>query len=574
MAAMQTKSNVQASWLSIVLNVPDTTGDDARRRRLLNMVLFAVFSLSVLLVLAGVIPIATTSQTEQEISTLQLQISSSLVMMFVSIGMWLVNRYISGVLAAWALVILLTGAIAVSDTPLQLTEGRSTFFFALPIMIAAVALRPRSTFIAATIATMAIILLTEGETLGAIFSDVNYAAIAGFYIIALLSWLASSSLEATLAELRAINAELDQRVALRTQELSDALTEVKAISSKNEAILASIADGVVLFDKRGLATNVNPAMTNLLDCTPDKILGFTISQLTKGGIERIDSTNLATNKRVEVDEKTLSVSLANVNVEGGQTGELVGVFRDFTREAQLERMKDSFVSMASHELRTPLNAILGYADMLRHGADGELNPAQENRIDRMIANSRRLLGLVNNMLDRAQLAAGRLNLHLNTYDPRDLVTEVEATTSILASTKDLKFTTDIADDVPFEVFGDRERLEQILVNLIGNAIKFTSKGGVSLKIERVNQTHLCYVVQDTGRGIPKKAQETIFLPFEQVDDPQTRAEQGTGLGLSIVKMLTELMGGTIQLYSEIDTGSTFTLMIPIRYEETELEIQR
>lgn len=547
------------SFIERVIRVPGTTGDDARRRRLLNMVLLAILILSVVLVVLSLLQLSSPALSQSDIDNVQLGVISSTIMTGVVLFLYAINRFYSGYLAGILLVLLLTVAISVSDSPEQLTQGRSTFFFALPIMIASVVLRPRMTFVAATIVVIPLVLLTENGLL-----ELNFAAVTGFYIVAMLAWLAASSLETALNELRVINAELDQRVEQRTIELKDALSSVQRESRKNEAILTSIADGVVVFNAQGQATVANNAMNKLLELPDTKIVGRNISNLTQQQLQLDVLEQQVSNRKIEIGDRTLSVSVAPVQLESQVSKELVAVFRDFTREEQLNRMKDAFVSMASHELRTPLNAIIGYSDMLKEKVYGEINEDQERLAGRIMANTKRMLSLVNNMLDQAQIAVGKLSLNIQPFQLAEMVYEVDSVMSVLAESKSLAFQIHLSDDMPRVLLGDKERLVQIIINLTGNAVKFTDEGSVHVNISRTSDDLWRIVVKDTGRGIPKHMQDSIFQPFEQVEDAHTRRVGGSGLGLSIVRLLTELMGGQIHLESSVGIGSTFTIELPLK----------
>jgi signal transduction histidine kinase len=247
----------------------------------------------------------------------------------------------------------------------------------------------------------------------------------------------------------------------------------------------------------------------------------------------------------------------------------VAVFRDFTREAEIDRMKSTFVSIASHELRTPLNAIMGYTEMLNEEVYGPINDQQRGAMGRLLANTSHMLGLVNNLLDRARMEAGTIKLNIGEFTPSKLVDGVKGVMDMMAHNKGLEFTTSVTDDIPPVLKGDWQRLHQILINFANNAIKFTEEGGVDISVYMHNADHWAIAVADTGIGIPEEAQQYIFEPFRQVDDSATREYGGAGLGLSIVKQLVTMMGGWIELQSEEGKGSTFTVILPVTPPDTE-----
>ena len=230
---------------------------------------------------------------------------------------------------------------------------------------------------------------------------------------------------------------------------------------------------------------------------------------------------------------------------------------------ELDRLKSHFVSMVSHELRTPLNAIQGFAEMLEAGIYGEINDKQHKPIARIIANVRRLLDIVNDLLDQARIEAGELSLRIAPLPLTDLGEDLHSTMDVLAESKGLALSTEIEPTMPEKVCGDRQRLHQIMVNLVNNAFKFTEEGGIYIRMYRPDIDHWAIDVMDTGLGIPKEAQQYIFEPFRQADSSVTRKYKGAGLGLSIVQHLVRLMGGEIQLKSEVDQGSTFTVTLPL-----------
>ncbi len=556
------------SIINQLLDVPPTDPDDARRRKLLNVLLLGVGILSLLLFL-GTLAVSATAPDPEEIFIL---IVGSLVMLAGVAIILAINHYRSGGLAAWLFLALLLAITAFSDQPAQVADGRSLFIFALPILMASVILPPYASFITAGISSIIVALLGFSIDL-----PPNIPAIVGFLVLALISWLAARSLETTLQNLRTINRELDQRVAERTDDLSKALTHVQAESSKNQAILESIADGVIVFDNNRTAIVSNPSISLLLSLPTQDIIGRSINELVKENdlvaehasiidyTDRGDTTEGSI--KLEWGKKTLSVSLAPVRSAIGETTGTVAVFRDFTREAELDRMKSAFVSMASHELRTPLNAILGYSDMLKENVYGPLQPEQRETMDRVMANTKRMLGLVNNLLDQAQIESGKLVLEIASFSPGDLLKEVQTAVGVLAEAKQLTFETNVEADVPATVSGDARRLNQILINLVGNAVKFTEEGAVRVRAFRYDDTHWALSVSDTGPGIPDEAQKFIFEPFRQVDDPITRRHTGSGLGLSIVEQLTTLMGGKIEVASEIGAGSTFSVILPLSHPQ-------
>jgi PAS domain S-box-containing protein len=554
------------------VNHPDP--DIARRGRLLNILLLpgAGVALVIFIVIGLVANIFSGWSRSDEILLL---VISVIGLVFVT-GIYLLNR--SGRVQSAAVLFLLGSLILVafSDEPLQLVSGRSTMVFVLPIIMASVLLRPVASFVMAALSgvTLFVLTLAYNLPLSALLPTLLIEIVI-FMVIALISWLSARSLEQALIDLRVINAELDQRVADRTRDLADALIRVQMESSKGQAILESIADGVIVFDNTGKATVVNPAICRLLNLPTDQIVGYRIETLMAGVVSVNDqkavldqlrlqeSSTRLPGLRVQWGSKTLSASFAPIHIQQETGRGTVAVFRDITREAELDRMKTMFVSMVSHELRTPLGAIMGYGEILQEQVHGPLNERQVNVVERLIANTKRLLSLVNDLLDRARLEAGQLKLVSAPFDPGVLLDELLSVTGELAKAKKLDLATSIVPEVPQTLLGDSQRLMQVLVNLVTNAIKFTDQGSIIVKFDRPDRSHWSMQVSDTGIGIPPDEQPHVFDMFRQIDGLAARRQTGAGLGLSIVKQLVTLMGGEIRLASSVGAGTTFTIVLPL-----------
>ncbi|HXD08413.1 MAG TPA: PAS domain S-box protein, partial [Anaerolineales bacterium] len=244
-----------------------------------------------------------------------------------------------------------------------------------------------------------------------------------------------------------------------------------------------------------------------------------------------------------------------------QAQEALRIARDQALEAS--RVKSQLLSKVSHELRTPLGGILGYAELLRDHTFGELNAGQSKAAVEIIESVNYLTNMVNELLDEAQIQASTTILQETPFSTSALMQQSTSGMEILAHKKGIQLNTSLDPNLPPELVGDERRLRQIIINLIGNALKFTREGTVSVRFLRPTSEHWEIQVQDTGLGIPKEAQSYIFEPFRQVNSSVTRDNRGIGLGLSITKQLVELMGGRIALESEIGKGSTFTILLPM-----------
>ncbi|WP_223643153.1 ATP-binding protein [Corallococcus sp. EGB] len=254
------------------------------------------------------------------------------------------------------------------------------------------------------------------------------------------------------------------------------------------------------------------------------------------------------------------------------TAELAEQNEKLRRQAiQLEQAsaaKSQFLANMSHEFRTPLNAILGYTNMLLQGVSGEMTPPQRRNLTRIDSNGRHLLEVINEILDITRIEAGRMPLHLSDFGIPELLQEVMAEMDPIIARSKLSVDTRLDEGLP-GVWSDRQKVKQIVLNLLSNALKFTHEGGVQVMAEYQNATGTVAIsVKDTGIGIDVSNQEKIFEDFQQVDSSPTRAYGGTGLGLSICRRLAEMIGGRVSLQSAPGQGSTFTLHFPRRARRT------
>ncbi|MGN6716030.1 MAG: ATP-binding protein [Candidatus Binatia bacterium] len=238
------------------------------------------------------------------------------------------------------------------------------------------------------------------------------------------------------------------------------------------------------------------------------------------------------------------------------------------RLQQASKAKSNFLANMSHELRTPMNAILGFVEMMLDEIYGEVPPQLREPLTDVQTNGKHLLRLINDVLDLSKIEAGRMDLVLAEYSVQDVVETIRTSLQSLALEKGLEFVAAVDDDIPV-AFGDGKRITQCLMNLVGNALKFSKHGRVALAVEQQGK-NLLYRVSDTGIGIPKDELENIFGEFQQVDTAITREFSGTGLGLNITKKFVEMHGGRIWVESELGVGSTFFFTVPLRVEMSEV----
>jgi hypothetical protein len=230
-----------------------------------------------------------------------------------------------------------------------------------------------------------------------------------------------------------------------------------------------------------------------------------------------------------------------------------------------DRIKSAFLAAMSHELRTPLNSIIGFTGMVLQGLAGPLNEEQKKQLGMVRGSARHLLDLINDVLDISKIEAGQLTLMSENFDLRKSIEKAVQIVLPLADKKNLQIHANIGDNVS-EMRGDQRRVEQILINLLNNAVKFTNYGEINLHCH-TDKDSITLSVVDTGIGIKPENLNIIFDAFRQVDSGITRVQEGTGLGLNITHKLVEMMGGSIHVESEWKKGSTFTVILPKTKEQ-------
>ena len=285
---------------------------------------------------------------------------------------------------------------------------------------------------------------------------------------------------------------------------------------------------------------------------PERILGALVLQRRAAG-------------EFPAETVRLMQTLASQSVLAIQNARL---FREIAEKSEqlalASEHKSQFLANMSHELRTPLNAILGYAELLVDGIYGALPEKAQGVLERVQNNGKHLLALINDVLDLAKIEAGQLALSIEDYSLPELVKTVVVATEPLAAAKGLKFTATVAEPMP-RGRGDARRLSQVLLNLVGNAIKFTDAGEVEIRAV-IETGQFVLTVRDTGPGIADADQDRIFGEFQQIDNADTRKKGGTGLGLAISKRMVEMQGGLISVELRLGAGSTFRVVLPVEVE--------
>nr|HID58921.1 response regulator [Desulfobacterales bacterium] len=386
--------------------------------------------------------------------------------------------------------------------------------------------------------------------------------------------------------IRFSRAELLKEVKRKNEELLRLFDDLKRTKDHVDNILnilKNMMDTLLVVDLEGTIRTVNLATCNLLRYEEEELIGkpiatiFAEEKAAKEFLEKRELKNYETNYKTK-DGKKIPM-LFNSSVARDKEGNITDIICmavDITDRKLAEkeiirakeeaesanRAKSVFLASMSHEIRTPMNAIVGMSELL---ADTPLNDEQKEYVEMIRVSADNLLGIVNDILDLSKIEAGQLELEETEFDLGELVETTSIALATRAHKKGLELLCDLKPDVQANIMGDPTRLRQILVNLIGNATKFTEKGEIIVNVETVEKKDdkvvLHFSVSDTGIGIPKEKQEKIFESFTQADTSTTRKYGGTGLGLTISKQLVEKMGGKIWVESETGKGSTFHFTI-------------
>ena len=290
-----------------------------------------------------------------------------------------------------------------------------------------------------------------------------------------------------------------------------------------------------------------------------------------GQIRRADGESPFVEETLEIEDRIVSVHLAPVYSTLEFLG-TVSVFRDITRESEVARMKSDFVSIVSHEMRTPMTSIKGFVDLMLMGAAGDVSDQQRHFLSIIKSNADRLAILVSDLLDLSKIETGRLRLRLEPTSALDVLEGVIDSLRGSIEDKEQELTCEVSDNLPL-VMADRDRLIQVLTNLLANANQYTPNGG-QIRIKMVQQGPVLQIsVADTGIGISEEDQEKIFNRFFRADHPLVRNSEGTGLGLPIVRSLVEMHGGELWLHSTLGEGSEFSFTLPVTCPEEEMWVE-
>lgn len=419
-------------------------------------------------------------------------------------------------LAGMVLVLFIAALLSQADAPQDFSGGKNIVIWVVPIMLGAMIFDPAYGFLIAAAICARMVFFANPS--GASISPASYDSIFIFFLVAFISWAGMSMAKRTTRD------ALHQTANLR-------------------AILDNISDGVLVLDRHGNYLSANPAL---------------LSMIPEDELREMSSRPFA--KTLRWKRKVFSVT--NTPVHG--VGSVV-IFKDQARCYEVESARDALLATVSHELRTPLTVVMNYLEMLLMLTNMEKIDAKKfsQHLTRAIENSQRLKQLVLNSLDQAQLQAGVFDLRNQRFNVRNLLEKSSQFLDNALKEKNLSYELDIAPDVPVEIIADPERLHQVLVNLIGNAIKFTNRGGIRVRAFMPTANSLSIEVQDSGPGIPEEQLPDIFEAFRRASNYAQRERQGAGLGLSIAKEIVIRMGGEIRVTSTPGIGSTFTVSLPL-----------
>ncbi|WP_213735817.1 ATP-binding protein [Bradyrhizobium sp. dw_411] len=404
--------------------------------------------------------------------------------------------------------------------------------------------------------------------------DANAFAIGASFLFA----VACVALATLSMRLRFMRKRL-RKIALHNEALADRNWELKEAEERARSLFESQGDLIVLRDAQGRITFVNDAYCELARQPRSALIGtpFTLKILEQGATALESNGTRIHDQRVDtvLGPRWIAWREGLIRSDAGGPAEMQSVGRDVTDRTETERAlsdardqadaanraKSRFLAMASHEIRTPLNGIIGMSGLL---LDTPLTPEQMTYAKAVKTSGDALLALIEELLDYSKIEAGKLDLE---HRPFALGTLIEDITELLApraQARKLEIAAYVDERLPQQVIGDAARLRQVLLNLAGNAIKFTTTGGVALIVEPgIWPNEISFLVRDTGIGIAPEAQQRIFREFEQADEHTARSYGGTGLGLSISERIVKRMGGRITLESLPGKGSTFEVSIPL-----------
>jgi PAS domain S-box-containing protein len=362
------------------------------------------------------------------------------------------------------------------------------------------------------------------------------------------------------------------------------------IENRYKAMTKNSLDAVIVINSQSTIMEWNQRAETLFGWTEEEAIGLDLSDLIipekfrvahRHGIKRFMATGIGQilNQRLELlalhrNGTEFPVELTATAIKWGDTYLFSSFIRDISHQKKFERhilaakeeaeraneAKSIFLATMSHEIRTPINGVIGMSDLMN---DTSLDPEQQEYMRLLTNSAKSLLSIINDILDFSKIESGKVELEKNPFDLKQIIEEVLGLLSLSITQKNLEVSFIIDPVVPERIIGDVTRLRQILLNIIGNAVKFTESGSINITVEPVTdiENKLKFIIQDTGIGIAPDKRDQLFKSFSQLDSSTTRKYGGTGLGLMICKSLVELMGGEIWLKEEVHAGTTFIFTI-------------
>ena len=346
------------------------------------------------------------------------------------------------------------------------------------------------------------------------------------------------------------------------QVLETTLSEVNGERNKLNTLFLHMADGMVAFDKNGHILHMNPAAQRMLGLTFDPQMTYT--QVFPN--LNIDDSDLGEDgKYIEIDyaanKRILKIFLAMFGTQDDDYSGVMAVLHDITEQTKLDSSRREFVANVSHELRTPLTNVKGYTETLLDAGDDIDAETRQKFLGVIYNESDRMTHIVKDLLTLSQLDYGRMEMEMTELPVQMIVSNIASAMMIEAKNQNITLTTTFGDNLP-NLLADRARMEQVITNIVANAVKYNKPGGsVHIGVE-YQAPHVVITVSDTGMGIPQEDIPRLFERFYRVDKARSREKGGTGLGLAIAKEIVEQHNGTIQVESQLDVGTTVTIRIP------------
>jgi len=427
--------------------------------------------------------------------------------------------------------------------------------------------------------TLAVCSGTVGFYAGIELQSANYDPYSYADGVAALLAAACTGLFVLLIRARKLKGRM-QALETRVEELADRNWELREAEERARSLLESQGDLIVRRDPQGRVTYANEAFCALSGQVREDLIGKAVELvvLEHGAVSVLGDGTRVFDQKIASGDAARWIAWREVAVRSDRGSETQGVGRDVTDRAEAERVlgaardqaeaasraKSRFLAMVSHEIRTPLNGMLGMSDLL---LETPLTAEQRTYAKAAKTSGETLLSLIEEVLDFSKIEAGRLDLEARPFALAAMVEEVVELLAPRAQAKGIEISSFIDERLPVNLIGDVARLRQVLLNLAGNAIKFTETGGVAVIVESSEhegrEGEVRFTVRDTGIGLAPGDQARIFREFEQADGSPTRKYGGTGLGLAISKRIIERMNGRIAVESTTGAGSTFTVIVPL-----------